>query len=204
MKPRYTTASNDVYDMLAKAQNLLQKAEKLQMVEHDGKRVPHFAADGEGSKDEKIKGSMAEKDKYCMKNFGKKYSECSTKQKAQCDKVHDKVEKGSGTCPSCGGKMTKGGCMMKDGTMKMGCGGMKADMKKGEHHKETMFDTRPGGVQFMSESGGKTFNAQYQTNQSLLDADDVANKGASSSSLDMQAESSLRNPHDNINRLVEG
>ena len=140
MKPRYTTASNDVYDMLAKAQNLLHKAEELSKAE---------------------------------------------------------------PCPSCGGKIVKGGCMMKDGTMKMGCGGMKADMKKGEHHKETMFDTRPGGVQFVSESGGKTFNAQYQTNQSLLDADDVANKGSSSSSLDMQAESSLRNPHDNINRLVE-
>tara|TARA_R100001079_G_scaffold95415_1_gene58450 strand:- start:3 stop:545 length:543 start_codon:yes stop_codon:yes gene_type:complete len=180
MKPRYTTASNDVYDMLAKAQNLLQKAEKLQ------------------------KADMSEKDKYCMDKFGKKYSECSEKQKAQCDKAHDKVEKGKGMCPSCGGKIVKGGCMMKDGTMKMGCGGMKADMKKGEHHKETMFDTRPGGVQFVSESGGKTFNAQYQTNQSLLDADDVANKGSSSSSIDMQAESSLRNPHDNINRLVEG
>ncbi len=87
--------------------------------------------------------------------------------------------------------------------MKAGC--MPShNMKKGVHHKETMFDTRPGNVQFMSESGGQTFNAQYQTNQSLLDVDDVANKGASSSSLDMQAESSLRNPHDNINRLVEG
>ena len=204
MKPRYTTASNDVYDMLAKAQTLLQKAEKLQMVEHDGKKVPHFAADGEGTKDEKKKATMAEKDKYCMKNFGKKYSECSAKEKAQCDRVHGKVEKGKGMCPSCGGKITKGGCMMKDGTMKMGCKMEKVDMKKGEHHKETMFDTRPGNVQFMSESGGQTFNAQYQTNQSLLDVDDVANKGASSSSLDMQAESSLRNPHDNINRLVEG
>jgi hypothetical protein len=56
----------------------------------------------------------------------------------------------------------------------------------------------------MSESGGQTFNAQYQTNQSLLDSDDVANKGASSSSVDMDMESSMRNPHDNINRLVEG
>ena len=125
-------------------------------------------------------------------------------EKGMCKMGCTSKAKTMGTCPSCGGKMTKGGCMMKDGTMKMGCGGMKADMKKGEHHKETMFDTRPGGVQFMSESGGKTFNAQYQTNQSLLDVDDVANKGASSSTLDMQAESSLRNPHDNINRLVEG
>jgi len=80
----------------------------------------------------------------------------------------------------------------------------KSKIEKGEHHKETTFDTRPGGVQFVSESGGQTFNAQYQTNQSLLDSDDVANKGASSSSMNMEAESSSRNPHDDINRLVEG
>ena len=39
------------------------------------------------------KADMATKDKYCMKNFGKKYSECSEKQKAQCDKVHGKMTK---------------------------------------------------------------------------------------------------------------
>jgi hypothetical protein len=167
VRPRYEEASSEAYEMLAKAQELLEKADKLHMVEHDGKKVPHFAADGKGDKDAKKKASMAEKDKYCMKNFGKKYSECSEKQKAQCDRVHGKVE-------------------------------------KGEHHKATTFDTRPGNVQFMSESGGQTFNAQYQTNQSLLDADDVANKGASSSSVDMDMESSMRNPHDNIDRLVEG
>ena len=40
-----------------------------------------------------VKADMATKDKYCMKNFGKKYSECSEKQKAQCDKVHGKMTK---------------------------------------------------------------------------------------------------------------
>lgn len=167
VKPRYEEASREAYEMLAKAQELLKKADKLHMVEHDGKKVPHFAADGKGEKDAKKKADMSEKDKYCMKNFGKKYSECTAEQKRQCDKNVDKVE-------------------------------------KGEHHKATMFDTRPGNVQFMSESGGQTFNAQYQTNQSLLDVDDVANKGASSSSLDLQSESPRRNPHDNIDRLVEG
>ena len=135
VRPRYEEASSEAYEMLAKAQELLEKADKLHMVEHDGKKVPHFAADGKGEKDSKKKA--------------------------------DKVE-------------------------------------KGEHHKATTFDTRPGNVQFMSESGGQTFNAQYQTNQSLLDVDDVANKGASSSSVDMDMESSRRNPHDNIDRLVEG
>ena len=137
VRPRYEEASSEAYEMLAKAQELLKKAD------------------------------MSMKDKYCMKRYGKKYSECSAEQKTQCDKNVDKVE-------------------------------------KGEHHKETMFDTRPGNVQFVSESGGQTFNAQYQTNQSLLDVDDVANKGASSSSVDMDMESSRRNPHDSVDRLVEG
>ena len=167
VRPIPSEASYEVSEMLKKAVRLLEKAEKLEMVEHDGKKVPAFAADGKGAKDKTKKGTMAEKDKYCMKNFGKKYSECTAEQKKQCDKNVDKVE-------------------------------------KGEHHKATMFDTRPGNVQFMSESGGQTFNAQYQTNQSLLDVDDVANKGASSSSLDLQSESPRRNPHDNIDRLVEG
>lgn len=91
------------------------------MVEHEGKKVPSFAADGKGAKDMKTKASMAEKDKYCMKNFGKKYSECSAKQKAQCDKAHGKVEKSNEMCPECGKEKNKMGCM------KMGCGGKMGD-----------------------------------------------------------------------------
>ena len=40
-----------------------------------------------------VKADMATKDKYCKKNFGKKYSECSEKQKAQCDKAQGKMAK---------------------------------------------------------------------------------------------------------------
>jgi len=40
---------------------------------------------------------MSEKNEYCMKNFGKRYSECSEKQKAQCDRVCGKVEKEDAT-----------------------------------------------------------------------------------------------------------
>lgn len=206
VRPIPSQASYEVTEMLKKAKNLLEKAEKLDMVEHDGKKVPAFAADGKGAKDEKKKADMAEKDKYCMKNFGKKYSECSAKEKAQCDKVHGKVEKGSGTCPSCGGKMTKGGCMMKDGTMKMGCGGMKADMKKGEHHYAQTYGTKPERAQFMIETGGQTYNQFYYTNQSLLDSDDVANKGATSQSVDLSALQPNMNPHENPvkGHLTEG
>lgn len=203
MKPRYEEVSTEVVAMLQKAQSLLAKAEKLDMVEHEGKKVPAFAADGKGAKDEKNKAadkcpecggnlnkagdcmmkgscnmakygtmekaSMAEKDKYCMKNFGKKYSECSEKQKAQCDKAHGKVE-------------------------------------KGEHHKLQTFDSRPGGVQFMSESGGQTYNAYYTTNQSLFESDDVANKGATSTSFDLEALRAKMNTHENPveGHLTEG
>lgn len=41
------------------------------------------------------KADKATKDKYCMKTFGKKYSECSEKQKGQCDKAHGKMAKGA-------------------------------------------------------------------------------------------------------------
>ena len=97
VRPIPSEASYEVSEMLKKAVRLLEKAEKLEMVEHDGKKVPAFAADGKGAKDKTKKGTMAEKDKYCMKNFGKKYSECSAKEKAQCDRVHGKVKKEDAT-----------------------------------------------------------------------------------------------------------
>jgi len=105
-------------------------------------------------------------------------------------------------CPECGSKMNKMGCMNK-----AGCGMKKyGSMKKGEHHKATSFDTRPGGVQFMSETGGQTYNAQYQTNQSLLDSDDVANKGARKFSVNLDALAPNMNPHESaaIGHLTEG
>ena len=49
------------------------------------------------------KADMGEKDRYCQKNFGKKYSMCSSKQKAQCDRECGKVEKGMGGCSVCKG-----------------------------------------------------------------------------------------------------
>ncbi len=57
------------------------------------------------------------------------------------------------------------------------------DMKKGEHHKSISFSTEPSSSQFMIETGGQTYNAFYDTNQSLLDAQDVANKGATKTSV---------------------
>lgn len=156
MRPRESPASPEAFELLKRAQSLLEKAEKLDMVEHEGKKIPAFAADGKGSKDEKKKGSKE--------------------------------------CPTCGGKMD----MEKGMCMKAGCMGKAAvDMKKGDHHKAQSFDFNPGHVQFMSETGGQTFNAYYTTNQSLLDSEDVANKGATSQSVNLEPLNARQNPHDN-------
>ncbi len=102
----------------------------------------------------------------------------------------DTLEK-EAKCPSCG--MKKMDCMMKTGC---------TSMKKGTHHKETSFGTQPEGVQFNIETGGQTYNAFYHTNQSLLDSEDIANKGASSESVNLDT---LKvNTHDTVDRLVEG
>lgn len=105
----------------------------------------------------------------------------------------DALEKAN-KCPECGGKLNKAGdCMMK-GSCNMAKYGT---VEKGEHHKAQSFDFNPGHVQFMAESGGQTFNAYYTTNQSLLDSEDVANKGATKSSVNVEALNANQNPHDN-------
>jgi hypothetical protein len=123
----------------------------------------------------------------------------------------EKAEK----CPKCGGAIEKGQCMktgctgmMKYGTVEKAeeckeCGkvGDKCTcVKKGPHHKAQSFDTKPGNVQFMAESGGQTYNAYYTTNQSLLDSEDVANKGARSENYSLEALAPITNTHD---RAVE-
>ena len=196
MKPIPSDVSNEVIVTLHKAKRLLEKAEKLEMTEHGGKKVPAFAADGKGAKDMKAKADMATKDKYCMKNFGKKYSECSEKEKAQCDKVHGKVEKGE-ECPECG--TNKMDCKMG------GCGGGK--MQKAEPGYTTTFNSDPQGVMFMAESGGQTRNAYYSTNQYQYTGKDVANKGAISESFNMESLSGKMNPHEGggaDRQVVEG
>ena len=56
MRPIPSPVGKDAINLLQKAQRLLEKAEKLEMVEHEGKKVPAFAADGKGAKDMKKKG----------------------------------------------------------------------------------------------------------------------------------------------------
>ena len=239
VRPIPSEASYEVSEMLKKAVRLLEKAEKLEMVEHDGKKVPHFAADGKGSKDEKKKGEGHEaKIISCLKRKGGAASlddcakECGV-SKAECKKVIDKMNnvkisphgdvvlmdglqkgKGMGICPSCGERkmdMEKGMCMSTSSkAMKAGCTPahrkQNEKLKKGEHHYLQSYGTKPEHAQFMIGTGGQTYNSFYYTNQSLLDSDDVANKGASSHSVDLTALQPNMNPHENPVRghLTEG
>ena len=249
MKPIFSPAGKDAYELLNKAQRLLEKAEKLEMVEHDGKKVPAFAADGKGAKDMKAKADMATKDKYCMENFGKQYSECSKMQKAQCDRVHGKVEKGEGheekivaclkkkggaasleeCAKACGISPEEckkviagmdnvqtskhGDIVLTDGLSdeeleKAGCmpsHKMKKAFDEGSQPGfTTSYDSNPMGVMFLAESGGQTRSAYYTTNQYPYNAEDVANKGSTSESFNMESISGQMNPHDGggVDRMV--
>ena len=160
MKPRYEETSSEVHELFAKAvafEKRLDDFAKAECPTCGMKKADCMKKYGSGCGMKKA--DIGEKDKYCMKNFGKKYSECSDKQKAQCDKAHSKVE-------------------------------------KGEHHKAATFGTKPEIAQFHIETGGNTYHQGYQTNQSLLEVDDIANKGATSSSVNLDALSREQNTHD--------
>ena len=138
-------------------------------------------------------------------------------QKAQ--KLLDRVEKKAKDCPECEGKgddckcdekcPTCGEKMDKMGCIKMGCGG-KMDVEKSEAGSqpgfETSFDSNPGGVMFMAESGGQTRSAYYTTNQYLYGGEDVANKGTTSQSFSLESLSGKLNPHagSGVERLTSG
>jgi uncharacterized protein YchJ len=116
----------------------------------------------------------------------------------QLEKKIDTLEKAK-MCP-CGSGKPMASCCPDMDMKKYGS----VNMKKGEHHKEQAFSTEPENAQFMIETGGQTYNAFYTTNQSLLDSTDVANKGASSSSLNLDALSRRMNTHDaNTGHVVE-
>lgn len=107
------------------------------------------------------------------------------------------TNKAGETCPSCGGKMNKMGCMAK-----AGCG----TMAKAQPEYTESYNTKPQDVTFVAESGGQTRNAYYTTNNYTLDSDDVANKGATSTNVNLDALRSMMNPHENpaAGHLTEG
>tara|TARA_Y100000361_G_C11100276_1_gene311481 strand:+ start:194 stop:985 length:792 start_codon:yes stop_codon:yes gene_type:complete len=64
---------------------------------YEKKRGMAIEAAMSGKKKKIKKADMSEKNKYCMKKFGKKYSECSAEQKAQCDRECGDVKKSDPT-----------------------------------------------------------------------------------------------------------
>ena len=96
MKPRY-----DESPLINKAIELEQRINRIIKAQPDCPNCKDGKLNKQGScmkmdcDDKMAKADMATKDKYCMKNFGKKYSECSEKQKGQCDKAHGKMTKGA-------------------------------------------------------------------------------------------------------------
>lgn len=69
-------------------------------------------------------------------------------------------------------------------------------LEKASPDFKTTFSTEPHNVSFESESGGRTRNAYYTTNNHLLDAKDVKNAGASKSSVDLDSMGKKLNTHD--------
>ena len=201
MRPIPSPASGEAYELLKRAKSLLEKAEKLDMVEHEGKKVPAFAADGKGAKDMKSKGEgHEEKIVACLKKKGGAASleecakECGVSPK-ECKKIiagMDNVQ------TSKHGDIVLTDSFTDEELDKMGCmGKASVNMKKGSQHKIQTFNTNPETTQFMIETGGNTYHQQYSTNNSLLDSEDVANKGASSSTVNLESLNRNQNPHDN-------
>ena len=79
-------------------------------------------------------------------------------------------------------------------------------IEKAQPEYGVTYNTKPQETMLVSESGGQTRNAHYQTNNHLLDSDDVANKGTTSSSVNLENLRSKLNPHENPveGHLTEG
>ena len=97
---------------IEKSLGIEKNSEAMGCKEDDEVKPDYLDMDKDGNKKESMKeaikdskkgkkkirkADMGEKDKYCMKKFGKKYSECSAEQKAQCDKECGDVKKSDAT-----------------------------------------------------------------------------------------------------------
>jgi hypothetical protein len=70
------------------------------------------------------------------------------------------------------------------------------EIQKAEPGYSVAFETTPHEISIESESGGRTRNAHYTTNNHLLSAEDMKNKGASKSTTDLDSLSRKLNTHD--------
>lgn len=177
--------------------NTMEKG--LEMVEHDGKKVPKFAADGKGSKDMKNKEMPMDMPMDMPMEKPKDMEEGKKPKKKEGDKGRKiKVKK----------PKMRDIPLPKDMDMDMPS---PVDMQKAVAEGSqpgfiTSYDSSPMGVMFMSETGGQTRNAYYTTNQYPYNAEDVANKGATSVQVSLDKLASMLNPHEGggVSRLDDG
>ena len=105
-------------------------------------------------------------------------------EKAKCDCGKEPCECKS--CPKCGGKMEKGGCM------KMGCGGKMEKAQPG-FQAEKITDINPS---FHAESGGQTKSGYFTTNGRTIQTEDAPKKKKPKEAIDTQRLGSRMNPHE--------
>tara|TARA_R100001230_G_C5689942_1_gene203170 strand:+ start:4175 stop:4588 length:414 start_codon:yes stop_codon:yes gene_type:complete len=73
--------------------------------------------------------------------------------------------------------------------------GKGANDHKGKKVEKASFGMEPHNIAFDIETGGQTRNVFYYTNQATLDSTDVANKGATTSSVNMEGLADRMNTH---------
>jgi len=76
-------------------------------------------------------------------------------------------------------------------------------IEKSQPGYSVAFETSPHEISIQSESGGQTRNAHYTTNNHLLNAEDVKNKGATSKSINLDT-MPMNERGDNSGRFVDG
>ena len=114
-------------------------------------------------------------------------------------RLSERIEKAKDKkCPKCDKLLSECGCDKK-GYGKMGY--MEKSQPDYTGHKE---GSTVGPSHFMTETGGQVKTALYSTNQSTIDFDTVANKGATKEEINV--DSIHMNPHDKtgVDRLVDG
>ena len=70
-----------------------------------------------------------------------------------------------------------------------------ANDQTGKKVYKACFGMQPNNIAFDIETGGQTRNMFYYTNQATLDSTDVANKGATTSSVNMEGLADRMNTH---------
>lgn len=213
----------------------------LEMVEHEGKKVPKFAADGKGAKDIKTKANTFTIADAQKRNMGEapeprqprsfpdnpdmspmgempmredtgesdfRMSEGPPRQQKRGERRGVAVKRPGFRGPpmpltdkSATGDVEREEDARMPSLASRGLNTQYAKVKKGvvegsQPGFATSYDSSPMGVMFMSETGGQTRNAYYTTNQYPYNAEDVANKGATSVQVSLDKLASMLNPHE--------